>query len=149
MSDDYEAYERDCETIRAENSALLEEFTAWLKASGLAPKTINKHLQNIEFYVNDFLLHEDATPAADGAGHVGMFLGYWFIRKAMWASQSSLKENAASLKKFYRFMQERGDIDQEDLDDLNEQIKEGLPDWLATLQRYDDPSIEDPAEIWR
>ena len=32
-----------------------------------------------------------------------MFLGFWFIRKAMWASQSSIKGNATSLKKLYTF----------------------------------------------
>jgi hypothetical protein len=37
-----------------------------------------------------------------------MFLGYWFIKKAMWAKQSAIKSNAASLKKFYTFMHEKG-----------------------------------------
>lgn len=74
-----------------------------------------------------------------------MFLGYWFIKKAMWASQSSIKGNAASLRKFYTFMYEKGLIDKDALADLKETIKEGLPEWLATLERYDDPSIED---VW-
>lgn len=149
MSDDYEDYERACEAIRADNAMLLEEFAAWLGAQGLSPKTVSKHQNNIAFYVNEFLLYEDAIPAADGAGNVGMFLGYWFIRKAMWASQTSLKENAASLKKFYRFMHQRGDIEKDELDQMQEQIKEGLPEWLETMQRYDDPAIENPEDIWR
>lgn len=74
-----------------------------------------------------------------------MFLGYWFIRKAMWASPSSIKGSAASLKKFYAFLQEKGLIDIDDLDDLKETIKEDMPEWLATLKRYDDPLIED---VW-
>jgi len=39
-------------------------------------------------------------------------------------------------------------IEREALIDLKTQIKEGLPDWLETLRRYDDLSIEDPLEIW-
>ena len=143
--DDYEKYEDDCKTIREANKLLLSDFEAWLKSSGLSKKTIDKHLSNIDFYVNEYLLYEDATKAKDGVDAVGMFLGYWFIKKAMWASQSSIKGNATSLKKFYAFMYEKGLIDKDDLADLKETIKEGMPEWLATLERYDDPSVED---VW-
>jgi len=65
MSDDYEDYERACEAIRADNAMLLEEFAAWFGAQGLSPKTVSKHQNNIELYVNEFLLYEEAIPAAD------------------------------------------------------------------------------------
>jgi intergrase/recombinase len=142
---DYERYEKNCKKIRAANERLLNEFEAWLKSSGLSEKTIRNHISNIDFYINEYLLYEDATQAKDGVNAVGMFLGYWFIRKAMWASPSSIRGNAASLKKFYAFMQEKGLIDREDLDGLKLTIKEDMPEWLATLERYDDPSIED---VW-
>ncbi len=143
--DDYEKYEEDCKKIRKDNESLLNEFEVWLKSSGLSEKTINNHLSNIDFYVNEYLLYEDATEAKDGVDAVGMFLGYWFIKKAMWASKSSIKGYARSLKKFYAFMHEKGLIDKEDLTDLKQTIKEDMPEWLATLDRYDDPSVED---VW-
>ena len=143
--DDYEKYETDCKAIRASNKLLLRDFSAWLKSSGLSKKTIDNHLSNIDFYVNEYLLYEEAIEAKDGVDAIGMFLGYWFIKKAMWASQSSIKGNATSLKKFYAFLYEKGLIDQDDLDDLKETIKEGMSEWLATLERYDDPSVED---VW-
>jgi hypothetical protein len=143
--DDYEKYEDDCKTIREANKVLLSDFEEWLKSSGLSKKTIDSHLSNIDFYVNEYLLYEDAAEAKDGIGAIGMFLGYWFIKKAMWASQSSIKGNATSLNKFYAFMYEKGLIDKEDLVDLKDTIKEGMPEWLATLERYDDPSVED---VW-
>jgi hypothetical protein len=77
-----------------------------------------------------------------------MFLGYWFIRKAMWASPSAIRENAASLKMFYTFMHEQGHIDADDLQDLKETIKEEMPEWVGTVERYDDPDITDPEEVW-
>jgi hypothetical protein len=95
--DDYEKYEQACKKIRKDNENLLNEFEVWLKSSGLSDKTVNNHLSYIDFYVNEHLLYEDATEAKDGAGAIGMFLGYWFIRKAMWASQSSIKSNATSV----------------------------------------------------
>jgi hypothetical protein len=80
---DYEKYEEDCENIKTANEQLLNGFDAWLKLSGLSEKTINNHVSNIDFYINEFLLYDDATEAKDGAQDVGMFLGYWFIKKAM------------------------------------------------------------------
>jgi site-specific recombinase XerD len=149
--DDYEKYEADCKKIRKANEGLLVEFETWLKSSSLSEKTIRTHLSNIDFYINEYLLYEDATEAKDGVHSVSMFLGYWFIKKAMWASQASIKSNAASLKKFYTFLLGKGFIDKEDLNGLNElkeTIKEEMPEWLATLKRYDDPSIEEMEDVW-
>jgi len=142
---DYAQYEKDCKAIRKANKHLLTEFSAWLKTAGLSAGTIKNHCSNIEFYVNEFLLYEEAIEAKDGVTEVDAFLGYWFIKKAMWSSQASIKSNAASLKKFYTYMQEKGLIEKEALADLKVEIKECMPDWLETLRRYDDP---DEDEVW-
>ena len=144
----YEQYEKDCKRIREENESLLNDFKKWLSDKKLSKKTIDKHVSNVDFYINDFLLYEDAIEATDGVSSIGMFLGYWFIRKAMWASKSAIKQNATSLKKFYEFMLERRKIAKESFEYLKETIKEDIPEWTATMERYDDPDIEDPEEIW-
>lgn len=133
----YEMHEAACQQIRKANESLLTDFAVSLKTSGLSQKTIDNHVDNVNFYVNEFLLYEDAVEAAEGAHRVSMFLGYWFIRKAMWASQASIKSNAASIKKFYRFMVEVGKVNSDALADLNETIKEEMPDWLEAVRRYD------------
>ncbi len=148
MLNDYEQYEIECQRIRLSNAELLDGFENWLRKSGLTDSTVSKHIENIDFYINEFLLYEDAVEPQDGIDSVSMFLGYWFIRKAMWSSESSIKSNAASLKKFYAFLHERGVVSKDDLDSLKETIKEEMPDWLATLARYDDPSITDMGEVW-
>ena len=149
MSDkEYQKYERACKRIRKENAKLLADFEQWLSEKGLAEKTIERHVENGAFYINTFLLYSDAVPAKKGASQVWSFLGDWFIRKAIWASPTSIKQIAASLKKFYTFMHEQGHIDADDLEDLKETIKEEMPDWLATLDRYDDPDTTNPMEIW-
>ena len=145
----YEQYEKECDRIRQGNKHLLNDFEKWLSENNLSNKTIKKHISNVDFYINEFLLYEDAIEAADGVGSIGMFLGYWFIRKAMWASKTAIKESAASLRKFYQFMLERGRISEESLERLRERIKDDMQEWLATLERYDNPDIEDPEEIWK
>jgi intergrase/recombinase len=146
---DHKKYEADCKKIRKTNERLLAEFGTWLQSSGMADKTIRNHLSNIDFYINEYLLYDDATEAKDGVHSVGMFLGYWFIRKAMWASQASIKSNAASLKKFYTFLLEKGIIGDEGLNKLKETIKEEMPEWLARLKRYDGLSEDEMTDVWR
>jgi site-specific recombinase XerD len=145
----YEQYEKECKKIRNENEKILIDFGKWLSDKNLSQKTKDKHRSNVDFYINEYLLYEDAIEAADGVSRIGMFLGYWFIRKAMWVSKTSIKESAASLKHFYQFMLERGKISEESLERLKERIRDDMPEWLATLERYDDPDIEDPEEIWK
>ena len=140
MADDYEKYELECNRIRKENIKLLKDFAQWLKNANLKDKTIRQHTENIDFYINEYLLYEDAVEAKDGTNCVDMFLGYWFIKKAMWSSSAQIKSNAASLKKFYTFLHQKGLIDSSELNQLKETIKEEMPEWIATMERYEENS---------
>jgi hypothetical protein len=107
---DYEQYEQDCERIRASNKQLLAEFEGWLKEPGLAAKTIRNHSVNVDLYISDYLLYEEALEAHQGIEEIDMFLGSWFIRKTAWTSPAESKGNATSLTKLYRFFtKERAD----------------------------------------
>jgi len=146
--DSYEQYEQDCKRIRKDNKKILNEFENWLSDKDLSKKTIANHCNNMDFYINNFLLYEEAIEAADGVYEIDYFLGYWFIRKAMWSSKSSIKSNATSIKKFYEFMLEKGNINEEAYIELKEEIKNNMQSWLDTMERYDDPEIEDVEDIW-
>ncbi len=148
MTDDYEEYERECNRIRKDNLKLLNEFAEWLRQANLKDKTIKNHLQNIDVYINDYLLYEEPIEPQDGLEDTDMFFGYWFIKKCLWASPAQIRGIAASLKKFYTFLNQKGLIEKEDLQEFKEMVKEGIPEWIATLERYDDPSIEDMSEVW-
>jgi site-specific recombinase XerD len=148
LDKEYQKYERACKKIRAENAKLLADFDQWLSKKGLTQTTIECHLEYVEFYLNAFLLYSDAIPAKKGSSKLSSFLGDWFIRKTMWASPTSTRQIAASLKKFYTFMHEQEHIGADDLQDLKKTIKEEMPDWLAALGRCDDSDITDPLDIW-
>lgn len=51
-------------------------------------------------------------------------------------------------KKFYEFMLERKKVSKDSFEFLKETITEDMPEWIATMGRYNDPDIEDPEEIW-
>ena len=140
--DAYKKYEKNCKKIRDTNDRLLTEFEIWLVSFRLAPKTIFQHIANIDLFINHYLLHEDAVEAIGGVQKVSMYLGYWFISKAMWASASNIRSNAASIKKFYAFMLAKGLVDQRALDLLAKTIKEEMPTWLAHMERYDQETLD-------
>ena len=148
MLDDESDYDIRCQQLRHENAALLGDFSRWLKAAGIGAATIRSHCTNLDFYLNHFLLYADTLTAADGISYVGEFLGDWFIHKAMWSNKTTVKANAASLKKFYAFMAERGLVKPEVLASLKQQIMDELPDWLAAVERYNDPDVDLLEDGW-
>ena len=133
---EYQEWEAECNRIRKENGILLKEFGTWLSKKKLKAKTIASHIDNVSFYINDFLLYYDVIEAKDGVNSIGDFLGDWFVRKAGWASDAHIKASAASFKKFYTFLFEKGDIEKSTLIELKADIKEEMPDWLSNVRSY-------------
>lgn len=141
---DYEEFEEECEKIRSANYKYLEIFEKDLTASGLSEKTIRRHLANVDFYLNDFLLRYDIHPMEDGTGMIGEYLGDYFIRKCMWSTPATIKSTAASIKKFYKSMAAHGKLEKDAYDDLCETIKEEMEWWQEDCAQFNDPSELSP-----
>ena len=134
---DYEQYEKECEEIRAENAKLLDVFKADLEAKNLSAKTMQRHIDNVDLYINDFLLREDAEHMDSGLGRLDTFF-YFFIHKCMWSTPGNVKTTAASIKKFYQSMMNHGKIDKDEYADFCEELKEGIPMWQAECADFND-----------
>ncbi|MGN0485504.1 MAG: hypothetical protein ACI4HI_18350 [Lachnospiraceae bacterium] len=139
---EYEMYEKKCENIRNTNEELLKIFE--MDMSSLSEKTRNKHLSNVDFYINEYLLYEDTLTVEDGVVEIDGFLGDFFIRKCMWSTPASIKSTAESIKKFYKCMVEHGKIEKNDYEYLCESIKSGMPQWQSDCEQYNDPDEENP-----
>lgn len=143
MDFDYKEYEKRCDEIRALNETVLEMFEN--EMAELSPATRNKHLSNVEFYLNDYLLYEDAeTYDEAGIYKIDDFLGYFFIRKCMWSTPGTIKSTATSIKKFYKCMLDHEQIQKSDYEYLCGVIKENLPKWQADCEQYNDLDVESP-----
>ena len=129
------------------NKTFLDGFEGYLQGKKLSKKTVVRHVDNIDFHINAFLLHYEAEEAATGVHQVGYYLGDWFTRKAMWASVTSIKSYITSLKHFYTFMQTIGQVTHGDLAEMKAVIKEEKEEWLEALRKYDDPDV-DFEDIW-
>lgn len=131
-------YDQEVEKIRAYNQPILDEFQSWLEKSRLAPKTVKNHVENIDFFTEYLVYYEPLSKLDDADdGDVQSFLGDWFPRKAMWASESSMRSNMASFRKFFKFLQESGRIDDEVEDDVRETLKESKDEFLEAVE-FDD-----------
>ena len=139
---DYNEYEEKYEKEKKKNEKYLEEFYKWLKEKGLVDKTINNHISNVEFYINDYLNYYEVTEMEEGCYGLDSYFGDWFIRKCMWSTPGTIKSTAASLKKFYLCMLEKGYIAKDSYDNLCEEIKEGMPEWIDRVEDYNNPDID-------
>lgn len=125
------------------NEDYLKMFEKSLEEKQLTAKTIRKHVSNIDFYLNDYLTYYDEIiKMEDGTQYTRSFLGDWFIRKAMWASKSSIKEMASSLKKFYEYMSALGFVKISDYQEMCYEIKDNMDLYLENLEDYDNGTFD-------
>jgi len=134
--DDYEdeSTEAKFDKIIDANDKLLIEFHNYLISKKLSEETIERHLAKVEFYINEYLLDEKPLLPQDGVDHVNYFLGSWFMHRTTWASITSIKSNIASLKHFYTFMAETGQVTIDKLARMKQEIKENKDVWIESLK---------------
>ncbi len=132
-----EEYEQKVEQNQKRNKKYIKEFTEWLNEKGLSKKTIRKHLDNVKLYINEYLNYYDVIKVEDGIEEVDDFLEGWFIEKCLFATKTSLKETAASLKKFYQYMSEYNYVKKEDYKQLCSVIKDNMDIYLEQLEAFD------------
>ena len=136
----YQDYEKEAAREKEKNEKLLRIFEQWLIDSGLKKKTINRHIDNVSFYINEYLLYDDCIPANEGIISINGFFDWFFPRKAMWSSKTATKDTVASLKKFYKCMTASGVVEASDYAYLLSLVKDNMDDWL---EHY-----EDQTEWW-
>ncbi|MDX9744773.1 MAG: hypothetical protein RBT59_13205 [Arcobacteraceae bacterium] len=119
----------------SQNKEILKAFEIYLQTSGLTSRTISKHLDNIDFYINHYLLYDEFISPDKGHDGLDDFFGYYFPRKAMWSSANSVKENITSLKKFYSYLNELSLITNADFKNMTNVIQEEKEHWIGL---YDD-----------
>lgn len=126
----YEEYEIQCKQQQEKNNRYLEIFERDLMESGFTQKTISNHVDNVEFYINDYLQREAPLGMQEGCGSkIDTFLGCFFIHKCMWSTPGTIKTTAASIKKFYKCMNTHGYVSKEDYNYLCSIIKESMKVW--------------------
>lgn len=118
------------------NEKFLTEFETYLKEKNLSDKTICNHICNANIYINDYLNYMGVISAEEGIEEIYDFFNDWFIRKCLWSNKSTIKETASSVKKFYKFMNEKGYISKEEYEDMSDYMKQSMDDFYDSMDRY-------------
>ena len=81
----------DKEKIEKQHEELLNIFKEDL--SNLSDKTIKKHIQNVDFFINEYLLNRNNANYEEVNNEVDLFFRDFFIRKCMWSSHDKFKKD--------------------------------------------------------
>ena len=136
-------YDKKVEENQKRNEKYIKEFEKWLNEKGLVKKTIRKHLNNVDLYINNYLNYYDITKVEDGMSCIYSFLDGWFIEKCLWSSKNSLKETGASIKKFYQYMSENNYVSSEEYKEMCDLIRENMDVFLEQVDAYDNGTYYD------
>ncbi len=135
--------ETEMDKMMEKNDKYFDEFIDYLLESGLKEKTIGKHLGNVSFYINDYLLcREQEMEEGTNLENLDGFFGDFFIRKCMWSTPQTIRENVAGLNKFYKCMFEKGYISSEQYENYKATVKEYKDEWIDYCRAYNDPNVE-------
>ncbi len=132
-------YDQEVNKIRIYNQSILDEFQSWLKSTGVTPKTVKNHIDNISFFAEYLVCYEPLNKLDEAdVSDVYSFLADWFPRKAMWASESSMKSNMASFRKFFKFLSESNRVDDDTEIEVRDSLKENKDELLDAVAFDDD-----------
>ena len=137
--EDIELFEEKEKQNRERNKKYIKEFKDRLKDNSFSEKTIKRHIKNIDLFINEYLNYYEITKMEDGIKEVNSFLDSWFIEKCL-ATKSSVKEEIASIKKFYKCMCEKNYVNEIDYKSMCEEIKENMEIYLEQLKAYENGS---------
>lgn len=134
--DDEDDYYRD--DLPEENHEYMTLFLNDLTASNLSPRTIDHHLENIDLFLNEYLWGWKEAHMAEGVGRIDAFFMDFFIDQWFWASSTSVRQTAASIKKFYRSMLNHRKISEKEYQQVEKTIQNRKEEWVMELRRKDE-----------
>ncbi len=131
----------DEQKLEKENNAYLKIFKNSMQK--LKKSTIEQHLDNMDLYLNQFLLYRNGLSFREGPQEIDSFMRNFYITRCMWSTPSNIKTTAASIKKFYKLMADRGEIEKQVYQELVNTIKEEMEEWQEECRSYFEDDDED------
>lgn len=110
-------------------SKYLGTFEKSLRASRVSEKTVQKHLDGMQLFLFDFLNDGDVATMEESPALIDWFMGDWVPRNG-WATKTTLKGYATSLKKFYKCMLDEGLVPYIAYRYVLDEIKLHMDEWL-------------------
>lgn len=141
-SETWEEYEKRSIETKAQHEKLIAIYKEDLIQKNLSPRTIKRHLSNIDSFLNWFLIDYKDSDALDEfiPSFVGDFLGSFIPDKYIGNTKNLIKENAATLRGFYQSMRDCGYISQSMFtrisENISEEVADGGQNYAAFVKEY-------------
>ncbi|KAA0004384.1 MAG: hypothetical protein FE044_00125 [Thermoplasmata archaeon] len=105
---------------------IFDHFYEYLKNKGLEESTASRRTEMAAFFIMDYLfVYDDAMSVLEvGGDTIRRFLGNWYIRKFLNPNISEIKSFLRSISDFFTFLQEKGFISKEQLNEIKEVCKD-------------------------
>ena len=135
------------EKLEEETEKLIKSFYNYLKQEkGLSEETASGHAHQISFFALHYLIgYEGKSLLEVTSTDIEDYLGNWYIRKIWGSGRSDARSILAVFKKFYKFLHERGNVEEEQLRDILSACK----DPQRYIRRFESYLELDPeSETW-
>ena len=150
--DDFDEEPEETIKARKANKEFMDLFLKDLTSAGLSQKTIQKHMDNVDFYLTDSLPFADVDEDEDGdeeakpmdmkdgveISNLRRFFSDYYIYHCLWSTPGNLKTTGASIKKFYKCMADHGKISKDQYKELCALFKENMADWQEECRQFND-----------
>ncbi len=107
---------------RLENEVekFVDSFYKYLKQEkGISEETASAHAYQIRFFAPQYLIEYDGKSLLEVTGSdIEDYLGNWYIRKVLNSNKSDVRPALVAFKKFYKFLHESGNVEEEELNDI-------------------------------
>lgn len=115
----------DYEIIEKENEEYLKIFRKYLHEEGLNEKTINRHINHVDYYINNYLLIGMPQKMEKGCSFDACnFIESYVNERVIPASKNNVNLFSTSILKFYKCMLKNGFVEEKDFDDLKWSLSE-------------------------
>lgn len=108
------------EKLEKETEKLVKSFYNYLKQEkGLSEETASGHAHQISFFALHYLIgYEGKSLLEVTRADIEDYLGNWYIRKVWGSGRSDARSILVAFNKFYKFLHERGNVEEEQLSDI-------------------------------
>lgn len=106
--------------LEEEPEKLVKSFHNYLKQEkGLSEETASGHAHQIGFFALHYLTGYEVKSLLEvTSSGIEDYLGNWYIRKVWGSGKSDVRSILIAFKKFYNFLHERGNVEEEQLSDI-------------------------------
>jgi len=132
----FDQWNKEVEKVKLQNQTVFDTYETWLNDQSIKGDEAKQYLADISFFAQTFLILNEAIPVEKGMSHIDEYLGDFFIREVPWASPETIEANAKSFLKFYSFLLNTKQINDDDYSYLQHILNSESEKWVKNYYAY-------------